>query len=107
MALSLLSRTARAAPGTVVGIGAGAAVVAEFALLPHIASRYSGTDFDDDIDLTEHIVRSPSTSCICFSLTIQSAPAVVIVSHSLGVTVYAAFSRAAWRRDISDTAEHG
>ena len=88
MALWLLWRRPGPRLDTLIGIGAIAVVA--FALLPHIASRYGGTDWIDDIDLTERMVQIPEHFLVGFWSPWETLPAVVALV-ALGVAVYAAF----------------
>ena len=63
-ALWLLWRRAGPRLDTVLAIGAIAVVA--LALSPHVAARYGGTDWIDDIDLTERIVQLPEHFVVGF-----------------------------------------
>ena len=88
MALWLLWRRPGPRLDTVMGIGVIAVV--GFALLPHVAARYGGTDWIDDIDLTERILQLPEHFLVGFWSPWEPLPLVVVVV-ALAVAIYAAF----------------
>jgi uncharacterized membrane protein len=70
-------------------LGIGAIALVGLALSPHIAARYGGTEWIDDIELSERLIALPEHFLVGFWSPWEALPLLAVVAV-LGVAIYGA-----------------